>query len=164
MTLEAEAAREMAAHFEAKKTGFGQAQDGWSLTLRIQDGEVPPAVRDAKKGTRYMVALVELNDDETPKDTAPASSVVRAAGRGAADGGRNTQRQPQHPYVKRAWQLCADTLFQLYTSPIEPEDYIRRACLIPSRSHLAHSESARTLFDDMESEYGLWLTDRRVGQ
>lgn len=65
---EADRARDLAMGFEAKKTGFGQAQDGWSLTLRIQDADLPPQVRDAKKGTRYMVALVELADDETARE------------------------------------------------------------------------------------------------
>lgn len=66
MTAAAAKAREAALSFEAKKTGFGQAQDGWSLTLRIQDIDVPDSVAKAKKGTRFMVVLVEIGDDEQP--------------------------------------------------------------------------------------------------
>jgi hypothetical protein len=79
MNAIAELARAASVHFEAKKTGFGQAQDGWSLTLRIQDVDVPPNVRDAKKGTRFMVALVEIGDDEQPLPPHPAEAAPRPA-------------------------------------------------------------------------------------
>lgn len=82
MTAQAAAARDAAVHFEAKKTGFGQAQDGWSLTLRIQHDDVPAHIRDSRKGTRYMVVLVEIDDNEEAKKPAP----IIANGHRADDG------------------------------------------------------------------------------
>lgn len=132
------AARAVAAatFFEAKKTGFGQAQDGWSLTLRISHLDVPPSVRDAPKGTRYQVAIVEIDDSEEPvlrespplPDTLgganvdPVSSVPAAPGQtvGASPVDNPTAEQKvrrklrEMPYPQRAGMLVGDELFRRY--------------------------------------------------
>lgn len=119
-------AREAALHFEAKKTGFGQAQDGWSLTLRIQHADVPDAVRDALKGTRYMVAMVEIGHDEMPvnrkgggADTVPAQSTVETAPRqtGTIDkpqSGGARKRFEELSAPQQSGVLCNDPVFWKY--------------------------------------------------
>lgn len=150
----ATAAREAAVNFEAKKTGFGQAQDGWSLTLRIQDNDVPAHVRDAKKGTRYMVALVEIGDDEQPvnrkggdaTDNGPAvlersqpssaASETRSATQprpAQRPAGADKPRQPfgTLPYSTQAAIRCDDPIFRAF---------LREMCAQP---HAVDQEGAK---------------------
>lgn len=61
-------ARENAAHCEAKKYAYRQTKDGVVLSFVLHPNEVPPNVATAAIGTRYVLALVELNDDETAKE------------------------------------------------------------------------------------------------
>lgn len=61
-------ARAAAAHFEAKKDGLRQTQTEWKITLTATD--LPAWLRDARMGTRIMVAVVEIAEDETPVEHA----------------------------------------------------------------------------------------------
>lgn len=174
MTYEAAAAREAAMHFEAKKTGFGQAQDGWSLTLRIQDTDIPPSVRDAKKGTRYMVVLVELNDDESPRIPAPSSSVDggNPAGTDTDDGvGQPGKREwSEMPYPQRAGIRCDEPEFQAFLADRFPGLFdqcardkqslselsavmVRHLCGVISRSFIKPGTEAARSFDDLDKQY-----------
>jgi hypothetical protein len=99
---EADRAVEAALSFEAKKDGLAQKQDGtWKVTLTV--AELPSPVKDAHMGTRYMVALVEVGDDELPVDH---EKKARAEG----------ARAPFHtlPLVQQAGILCKDLIFQRY--------------------------------------------------
>ena len=146
MTHEATIASENAVHFEAKKTGFGQAQDGWSLTLRIQDDDVPDNVRDARKGTRFMVALVEIDDDEAPK---PKS------------------------FAQQAKMLARDVYFWDYQRPeiiqkhppgsIRPEilrelseQYIEEHCGVDSCAEIIEGTEAGRKFKQLQAEFLSW--------
>ena len=64
---EADSARENAIAIEAKKDGLRQRQTGeWTISFVIAD--MPQQLATAPMGTRYQVALVEINGDETPVD------------------------------------------------------------------------------------------------
>lgn len=52
---------------EVKKDGLRQMQDGtWKLSLTVHPEDMPTSLMTAQMGTRYGMALVEINDDETP--------------------------------------------------------------------------------------------------
>jgi hypothetical protein len=77
MTAQAAIARTNAVHFEAKKDGCTQRQSGdWVIRLTVQSLDLDQAVMRAAPGTRYMVALVEIGDDEQPvqQQKEPAAS------------------------------------------------------------------------------------------
>ena len=60
-------AREAALSVEAKKHALRQQQDGcWIMTLRVHQNDMPEAIMKAAMGTRYMLAMVEIGDDEQP--------------------------------------------------------------------------------------------------
>lgn len=61
-------ARENAVHCEARKIAFRQTKDGVVISFVLHPDEVPNSLATAALGTRYVLALVELNDDETPKE------------------------------------------------------------------------------------------------
>jgi len=82
MTAEATIARANAVNFEAKKDGCTQRQSGdWVIRLTVQAADLPQSVMRAAPGTRYVVALVQVDDNEQPvriaRDTEAASPAPR---------------------------------------------------------------------------------------
>lgn len=66
---EADRARQAALSLEVKKDGLTQLQSGnWKLTLTVSPTDMPEGILSAPMGTRYMAALVEVDDTEQPVD------------------------------------------------------------------------------------------------
>jgi len=71
MTDHSAAAVANAISLEVKKTGLSQGQGAdWRLSFKLEESELCDRLRKAVMGTRYQMVLVELNEDETPKDHA----------------------------------------------------------------------------------------------
>lgn len=128
-----------ALQFEAVKVAFKQDRTGFVLTLNIHPDELPSELMRDFVGTRYGVAMVRINDDETP---------VTYDNR-----------------VKKSGILCRSRGFQYYVNQLgESEDiteesaveYIHRTCGIKSRSELNGNENAKKLFDEMVKAYEHW--------
>lgn len=148
MTVAAQA-RAAACNFEAKKTGFGQAQDGWSITLRVQHDDLPAHIKDARKGTRYMVALVEIGDDEqpiSPEVPAPSSSRVSSSDerKPESDPGSMTERgHPKKSPAQIAGYLCTLGSFQAFLRQKFTDQWVPNA--VPGRSK--EEVAKETLYD-----------------
>lgn len=164
MTAQASLARKAASHFEAKKTGFGQAQDGWSLTLRIQDNDIPAHVRDAKKGTRYMVALVEIGDNEEP--VVPRQESVTASA-----GDKPKRPFAGMPYATQSALRCRDPIFRAFlremcaataNNPEQAADFVRQHCGVNSRSDIKPDTEAETHWLELEQWFSAWQTKERA--
>lgn len=82
--------RDIAIHCEAKKHAYRQTQDGVVVSFVLHPQEVPDGLATAALGTRYMLALVAIGDDEQPV----AGAGARPAGRSIAIGQRAAQRNP----------------------------------------------------------------------
>src|SRR5262249_51157344 len=66
---EADVARECAISFEVKKDGLTQRQSGdWQLRFTVQSVDMDNRLTQAPMGTRFQCVLVEVNDDESPRD------------------------------------------------------------------------------------------------
>ena len=62
-------ARDNAISFEVKKDGLTQRQSGdWVLRMTVQAIDMHQRIVNAAMGARFICALVEINDDETPVD------------------------------------------------------------------------------------------------
>ena len=59
--------REAAVNFEAVKVSMSQTKDGIILRLALHPNECPPSLHTDWVGSRYMVAMVKLGDDDTPQ-------------------------------------------------------------------------------------------------
>ena len=123
----------MALNFEAVKVSLKQDRTGFILTLSIHPDDAPVELLRDFVGARYGVAMVRINDDETPVDYT----------------------------VKKAGILCRTRDFQVWlqdTGHIEKpsEHAAARAvcdiCDVSSRSEL----SGNTLFKQMVEEYEAW--------
>lgn len=171
MTREATKARAAAVHFEAKKTGFGQAQDGWSLTLRVQHGDMPPHVRDAMKGTRYMVALVEIDDNEEPKEVMPSgrnTPTSETAPAAVAAPAPLRARKPvaaEKRLAQQAGICCADPIFHAYLfehdmMPERTEECattaVRMICGVQSRAEIVPGSAAGNEWEKLHGQFLAW--------
>jgi hypothetical protein len=70
----AAAARAAATHCEARKTAYRQTKEGVVVSFVIHPNDVPDSVALAQLGTRYLLALVEIGDDEQPITHSPATA------------------------------------------------------------------------------------------
>ena len=71
---EAAQAREASVGFEAKKDRLSQTQDGlWKVTFTVKPEDMQTAILNASMGTRYMLAAVEIGDNEeaVPPNVSP---------------------------------------------------------------------------------------------
>ena len=72
-------ALENAMHCEAKKHAYRQTQDGVVVSFVLHPHEVPDGLATAPLGSRYVLALVQIGDDEQPvnrKEAMPNNSAI----------------------------------------------------------------------------------------
>jgi hypothetical protein len=125
--------------FEAIKIALKQDSNGYILTLRIHPDELEESVLRDFVGARYAVALVRIQDDESPT--------------------------PYDTLVKRAGILCRTREFQLWlietgaaTEKTEAAavEALYELCGIKSRTELNGNEAAKEQFHNMVTEYEQW--------
>jgi hypothetical protein len=118
MNAIAETARANALQVEAKKHALRQQQDGcWILTLKVHQHDMPQEIMTAAMGARYVMALVEIGDDEQPLPPHPAVAAPRPAHvPPAPPAGENKQKRPFESMApsQQAGMLCQDLAFQRF--------------------------------------------------
>jgi len=128
-----------ALQFESQKVALKQDRSGYVMTLRIHPDEVPDELLRDFVGARYMIAMVRLNDDETPK---------------------NYENR-----VKKAGILCKTIRFQEYvvelgyvetTSEESAVAALYEIVGIDSRTQLNGDLEAQKAFDNLVEEYEQW--------
>lgn len=164
---------------EAIKSSYRQTKDGVSVTFVIHPQEMPDALALAPLGSRWMVALVQVGDDEQPireqaaqsgrPDTSPAPIAPRSPGAAGKPDGAG----PALPKVKRKWEdmaivtragmMCSDErawpVFDRFhdKAPIlcerEAEIFLRAYCGVMSRTQIDDNPDARHNFLGIETEY-----------
>ena len=128
-----------ALQFESQKVALKQDRSGYVMTLRIHPDEVPDELLRDFVGARYMIAMVRLNDDETPKS--------------------------YENRVKKAGILCKTIRFQEYvvelgyvetTSEESAVAALYEIVGIDSRTQLNGDLEAQKAFDNLVEEYEQW--------
>src|SRR5689334_9280134 len=121
-----------ASHCEAKLHAFRKTQDGVVVSFVLHPAEVPERLALDPLGTRYMLALVAIGDDEQPAPEPAPESKHKARYR------TSTQMEQARD---RAAILCADPAFQDWYSGTRNEAdtaaILRDDLLIASRSEIA---------------------------
>ena len=125
-------------HFEAVKIALTQDKNGLVLKLSLHPEDTPKDMILSPLGTRYMVAMVQLGDDDKPvkgKDKTEGERAVAIAG-----------------------ALCRNERFRSwmaekgYADNDTPEGVaagLRSICMVDSRSELATNEEARAAFMEL---------------
>lgn len=140
MTDAIDMVRELAIPLEVKKDGLQQRQDGsWLLRLRVHPQDSINLIAKAPMGQRYMLALVELGDNEEPK-----------------------MRKQWHelPPASQSAIRCGEKAFHQFlkvTTDTEAAEEVRLRCEVKSRSELSTDEKAKDRWDHLDRTYQEWL-------
>lgn len=133
---------EAAVHFEAVKLSLKQDKSGFILTMAIHPNEVPDSLLRDWVGSRYMVAMVKMGDDDSPIEPAEVKE-----GREAVAQAAQLCKLPRF----RAWLVQSGISFE------DTEDAavaaVREVCGIESRAELKTNREARKAFVDMVDDF-----------
>jgi hypothetical protein len=157
----AEKARENVLSLEVKKDGLGQLQDGcWVLKLKCHPADMPLALMQAPMGARYMAALVEINDQDHPKEQTKKMKMPAAGSRPMS-------------LVKEAGRLCADARFAEFLQEQKRDDLIYlndgkpppgdiAACVrlltgVESRKEFDEKPEAAARWRALKGEFDAWI-------
>lgn len=143
--------RDAAVHFEAVKTSMSQSKQGTILRLAIHPNEVPASLHTDWVGSRYMVAMVKLDDEDQPQ---------------MSEQQRETER-----LIASAGMLCRnldfakflfhqDIILSVPNDDAERErsvaDALRSHLGIESRSEFKTNSMAREMFKQVSEEFLRW--------
>lgn len=140
-----------AVNFEAVKVSMSQSKDGVTLRLIIHPHECPPSLHTDWVGSRYMIAMVKLADDDT---------VVKNP---TAEEGRKA--------VAQCGTMCRNERFQRWLVHMNIADGdgeeaaaegLKGFLLISSRSELAKDASARKKWSDLVRAFELDVEGGRI--
>jgi hypothetical protein len=127
---------------ECVKVALKQDATGYVLTLKIHPDEIPEELLRDFVGSRYVMALVRLNSDETP---------VNYVNR-----------------VKEAGMICRDFRFWKFLDVVKgiqdaneqiATEYLYESCGMKSRTELNGNSDAKIKFDDINKEFKEWRDD-----
>jgi hypothetical protein len=138
-----------AAHCEAKLHGFRRTADGVVVSFVLHPAEVPSMLALDPLGTRYMLAVAVIGDDEQPVAT-------KTNQRSEAGKQRYAAADPASQAVTRAALLPSDERFRKWASvgsQGHAEAFIRSWCHVKSRREIAEQEPALERFLEMELTY-----------
>jgi hypothetical protein len=130
-----------ALQFEAVKVALKQDATGYVLTVKVHPDEIPEELLRDFVGSRYGIAMVRINDDETTVSY-------------------KTNR------VQRAGIVCRDPMFQQYVvenfllnyAPSEKTatHHLYNTLGIASRTELNGNKEAQDVFDKLMIEFADW--------
>ena len=190
MTNAATKARNSASHCEAKLHAFRKTQDGIVVAFVLHPNEVPESVQLAPLGTRYMLALVEIGDDEQPKHKGSTAEAVptahdtsqtemQPAPETSTPTTQPARATPLRNYAQQSGALCKSDSFILYlrerqrdlwaelsdiSDPYESAvKVVRKFCGVKSRSEIANGTEAEQRWLLMLSSYRLWKFEPACG-
>lgn len=136
MTDIATIARQNAIPLEVKKDGLTQRQDGsWIIKLRINPHDMVDEIARAPMGTRYMAALVEIGDNEEPKQRKTWNEMTPAAQAGVRCG------EPAF------WE------FLRVKSKEEAEIEVRKRCEVQSRTEFSSNPRAAAAWETLDNDF-----------
>lgn len=123
----------MAMQFESRKVALKQDRTGFVLTLSIHPDEIPEELLRDFVGSRYGVAMVRIQDDESAT--------------------------PYNNRVQKAGILCREPQFQEFIKAKDETDAAHKLCLhcgIASRSELNGNRDAQSNFDELVTTFETW--------
>lgn len=175
MTI-ADIARDNALHFEGVKIAYRQTKDGVIVSFVVHPNEVPDGLATAPLGSRYVVALVQVGDDEKPLPiNQPAKGIKTFTAATAPD-------DPKPAGAKRDWRdvqpaaqsgiRCAEPTFRAFLretrgfdvqDKLQAEIAVRDICGVESRVEFSTKPDKAALWKQIDDSYQAWSARERVG-
>jgi len=135
--------------FEAVKVSMSQDRNGIVLRLNVHPNDCPPELHTDWVGTRYMVAMVRLNDHDEPETREEQQRVERL--------------------IASAGLLCRNAEFAAYLVSVglvgsyDPRNMepaaikaVRDYCGIASRTEFRDNPEARRKFEELREDFRVW--------
>ena len=131
--------------FEGIKTALRQTKDGYSLTLAVHPDDLPDDLMRDFVGSRYMVVMVRVGDNEQPMN-------------------RQLEFPGDHA-VKMAGMICRDPDFWEWIrvktevqidSEKECTEWLSDYLGIQSRKELKEKDEVRERFDKLRKAFDSW--------
>lgn len=131
--------RENAMHFEAVKVSMSQNKDGVILRLAVHPNDCPAELHTDWVGSRYVVAMVKLNDQDEPDERQEQKRIERL--------------------ISACGLLCRNEDFWSFLMVGDEEEAvneIRERCGIKSRTEFRDNVEARNKFEEIREEFTKW--------
>jgi len=131
--------------FEAVKTALKQTKDGYGLSLAVHPDDLPEDLMRDFVGSRYMVVMVRIGDNEQPVN-------------------REIEFPGDHA-IKMAGMMCRDPdfwrwIFVRTGTEIHSEkvcaEWLSDFLHIQSRKELKENQEVREVFNKYRKEFELW--------
>lgn len=150
--------RSAAVNFEAVKTSMSQSKQGTILRLALHPNEVPPSLHTDWVGSRYMIAMVKLSDDDKPEisdqqretDKLIASAGMLCRNPEFADFLHDRGYMDDNAYIESNYDERESVAV----------DSLRKTLDITSRSELKTNSQAREKFKSITEEFTRWKQGR----
>jgi hypothetical protein len=179
MTI-ADKARDAAIHCEMVKYAYRQTKDGVVVSFVLHPNDIPAALSTSHIGARYMVALVEIDDNEQPKpkpekekpETPPVS--IPATLPVDTDKPLSGAKRPWEDFqpAQQAGMRSHDVRFEHFLEEEYPTRWrelqdtaecIRSICGVHSRAELNTGHANRVLWTQLDKHFQAWLLKEKVG-
>jgi hypothetical protein len=135
---------------EIKKDAMRQTQNGdWKITFTVQAADMDQRLTSAAMGTRFQAALVEVDDNEQPKEQPKKQRL---------------DWQEVQPHAQTSIR-CAERRFRDYLaveygfdgdSADDALELVKCICEIKSRKEFATNPKARAVWNDLDRQYRDW--------
>lgn len=162
----ADHARENAISFECKKDALRQNQSGdWKIAFTVQGIDMDERLTKAFPGTRYVAVLVEVNDDETPKQPAKETPATPRPAPKSAGAKRGHMDWRDMQPAAQAGIRCDDPVFIAFLKEQHADDwreignaadFVRSFCNVASRTELGTNHKARVLWHQLDEQFLAW--------
>jgi hypothetical protein len=133
---------------EVRKIGYRQStKDGMVISFAVHPEDMRAEVAAAGLGTRYMMALVEIGDDEKPVE--------------------KPKEKRDYSLPQRVAMVCNEPAFEKFLCETEFEDrfmpdkdqvatHVRYLCGVDSRSEILPGTEAARKWDELHGKYLGW--------
>ena len=131
--------------FEGIKAGLKQSKDGYVLTLAVHPDEIPDDLVRDFVGSRYVVVMVRLDQNEQPMNRGnefPGDYAVKMAGIMCRDPDFWEWLHAKEWLMEKNERACTEWLIS----------YLN----IESRKELKTDQDARELFAKLKSSFDAW--------
>lgn len=173
----ADLALDNAIHFEGVKHAYRQTKDGVVISFVVHPHDVPKGLADAPLGSRYIVALVQVGDDEQPvhqpakeyselTPATPQPAPHPAAKRTSEASSRSRMDWRELQPAAQAALRCNEATFWAFLREVEaypdvesPETAavaVRHICRVTSRAELGTNAKARVIWHQLDSGFQAW--------
>jgi hypothetical protein len=135
--------------FEAVKVSMSQDRNGIVLRLNVHPNDCPPELHTDWVGTRYMVAMVRLNDQDEPETREEQQRIERLI----ASAGLLCRNEEFGSYLVDVGLVDEADPFRMEDAVIKA---VRQYCGIASRSEFRDNVKAREKFEELREDFRQW--------